>query len=109
MTPTDNCVFTVRMAKDFKRNSLPTRSGDYYPPRQGPITIMNTWNHIFKVADLLYRRCILEPAENGAGWSLVSDGIVVAFWPNNSTINQMYGPTVQPEIEGSNVTNVLSD
>ena len=105
MTPTDNCVFTVRMAKDFRRNSLPTRSGDYYPHRQGPTTMLNTWSHILRVADLLYRRCVYEEA----GWSMVSDGIVVAFWPKNSSINEMYGPKFPLVNEGSNATDVLSD
>lgn len=107
MTPTGNCVFTIRMAKDFRRDSLPTRSGEYYPPRRGPITVLSTWNHILRVADPLWRRCTSVADE--AGWSMVSDGIVIAFWPRNSSMNEMYGPDIRLAIEGSNVTDVLSD
>ena len=97
------------MAKDFRRNSLPTRSGEYYPPRRGPITKLSTWSHIFRGAAPLYRHCMYELAADEAGWSMVSDGIVVAFWPRNSSMNEMYGPDIQLAIEGSNVTDVLSD
>lgn len=108
MTRTDNCIFAVRMAKDFGRDALPTRSGEYYPPRRGPIKMLTTWNHILRVAEILHRRCILEPPANEAGWSMVSDGIVVAFWPRVSVINERFGPGVQLAIESPNGTDVLS-
>ena len=108
MTPTDNCIFTVRMAKDFGRDALPTRSGEYYPPRRGPIQTLTTWNHILRVADLLHRRCILERPANEAGWAMVSEGIVVAFWPRYSVINERFGPTIPLAIESPNVTDALS-
>lgn len=103
MTPTDNCIFAIRMAKDFGRDALPTRSGEYYPPRRGPIQTLTTWHHILRVADLLYRRCILETRDNEAGWSMVSEGIVVALWPRDSAINEKYGPNLQPPIESPKV------
>ena len=108
MTRTDDCVFVVRMAKDFGRDALPTRSGEYHPPRRGPIQTLTTWYHILRVADILYRRCILEPPVNEAGWAMVSEGIVVAFWPRVSVINERFGLNIQLAIESPNVTDVLS-
>ena len=108
MTRTENCVFAIRMAKDFGRDALPSRSGEYRPPRRGPIQTLTTWNHIFRVADLIHQRCILVPTANEAGWAMVSEGIVVSFWPRVSVINERFGLNIQSEIESPNVTDVLS-
>lgn len=39
------------------------------------------------------------------GWASVTANIVVAFWPSQSRINGLYGPTV---VLGTNETMVLN-
>ena len=97
------------MAKDFGPDSLPTRGGGYYPPNRGPYQKLSTWSHILRVVDPLYNSCPSEAGGAEAGWSMVSDGIVVSFWPKDSAMNEMYGPGSRPSIESPNVTDVLSD
>ena len=109
MTHTDYCAFTIRMAKDFGPNSLPTRSGEYRPPNRGPIEKLSTWSHIFRAAESLYNGCMSEAGRAKAGWSIISDGIVVSFWPRDSAMNEMYGPGIRLSIDSPNVTDVLSD
>ena len=109
LTPTGDCAFTVRMAKDFGPNSLPTRGGGYHPPNRGPYQKLSTWSHILRVVDPLYNGCTSEAGGAEAGWSMVSDGIVVSFWPRSSAMNEMYGPNIRLSIESPSVTDVLSD
>ena len=109
LTPTGNCAFTIRMARDFEADSLPTRSGGYHPPNRGPIQKLSTWSHILRVVDPLYNGCTLKADGPEAGWSIVSDGIVVSFWPRNSAMNEMYGPDLPLSIESPNITDILSD
>ncbi len=97
------------MARDFDFESLPTRSGEYYPPNRGPIQKLSTWSHIFRVAEPLYYGCIYGPDKDDAGWSIVAGGIVVAFWPRNSAMDEMYGPNVRSSIENPNVTDASSE
>ena len=109
MTATGNCEFTVRMARDFGFNSLPTRDGGYHPPNEGPRQKLSTWSHIFRVVDPLYYGCMHEPDMDDAGYSIVAGGIVVAFWSRNSAMNEMYGPGIPLSIESPNVTETFSD
>ena len=109
LTPTGNCAFTVRMARDFEANSLPTRGGGYHPPNQGPVQKLSTWSHILRVVDPLYNGCMFKVEGAEAGWSIASDGIVVSFWPRNSAMNDMYGPDIKLSINSPNVTDISSD
>ena len=95
------------MAKDFRPNTLPLRSGGYRRNR-GPIQQLSTWYHILRVADPIYHGCMFKAGGAEAGWSILSDGIVVSFWPRNSAMNEMYGPGIRPSIESPNVTDVFA-
>ena len=103
---TGNCVFIVRMARDFGLHSLPLRQGGYNPPYRGPKIEVSTWKEILRVGQPIYQTCLHTVEEAQPGWAMISDSIVAAFWPTNSEIDEKYGLRVTYQDESSNVTDI---
>ena len=77
------------MRRDYAQGVLPLEDGRYLPVGGPPVTQV-TWGGIIDGFKAVIITCVSGSSPRMNGWALVGD-IVVAFWPRNSQIDQLYG------------------
>ena len=93
-----NCVFVIRMTRDFGSTSLPLVDGGFLPTR-GTSLASATWKEIFDAAQKILDVCVRKSGGSSPGWSAVGRGgttegqIVVGFLLRSSVIESLYGPS----------------
>ena len=86
---------------DF-HGSLPTGPDS---PAPAPVNLqLETWHHIRLGIIDLFHDCL--SGRGLPGWTSVSENIIVAFWPENSLMNQDYGVNDATNFKISNQPNL---
>ncbi len=102
-----SCSVVIRMARDFGEDALPMEGRAYFPSAGSVPVQTDTWSALLRSLGVLYNACLLNG--ESAGWHVLDNDIIVAFWSRRSVMNQRYGIRGRTVLEPLNLSAAASN